>query len=1707
MERHNLNTSLTTSGRLEPRDGNNGATVAPANLCPEASSINLRSKSPGGSGLPLTQALLNQLEGQLTRDSMLGQIPRGSILCNQRDKETTLENTSETSETIDLEVTRRHAILREEETLKKNLGKRQAINIATLNIRGRNDRFHKSKFKDITTYIRRERIAILAIQETKMKPEEEINVMNANPRIHYINNSIGDEQQGAGIGFVLNKDLIQNKRWHHTTIIPGRASRLEIEWTEEQGLDIINIYAPNDGIEKRNFLIELYKKLNEIEDWNEPIIMGDFNFVEDAIDRYPKRKDNEPITNEWNKIQKKFNLLDGWRIHNNYDLEYTYTQKTTGSMSRIDRVYTTRKMITSTFDWIIDETGIQTDHKIVKLRILKANMPYMGSGLVKIYQDTIEYAPFRKRVKKELMKTQEQMKQYYKTKRGNTPQGIWSQCKKTIKEIAKEEKEKRADLKKQKGQHYGRKAHLAERHYIRTNEKVKDYLKEKEAQKNWENTRIKEAQKNAEARYNVEGEKMTKYWFKINKPITEQTIIRGLKNEKGQIKTETSEMVEIAVEHHKKLQKKPERKEEDEQAIKGMLDQIETKLTKNESDEMTKGITKDEVRESLKKSENGKAPGKDGLPYEFYKSWKEPENEQEREIEPDILQILTNVYNDIETRGLQGNSFNEGAMCLLFKKKDRTKIENYRPITLTNTDYKLLTKTIATRLGRVAENIIHTDQAGFIPGRGLYDNTKLTQVMIDYCEQEEINGCIISLDQEKAYDKIAHDYLWRVLERFKFPQNFIKLIQNLYKNATTTIVLNQVASKRVKIERGVRQGCPMSCILYNIAIEPLACAIRNSNLKGVEVEGLTKRIIVSLFADDTLIYMNEQDDMNEVKEIIEVFCKASTAKFNLEKTEYLPVGKPEYREKVETTRRINNKPGNKIPNNITIIKEGQTMRTLGSWVGNGGNQNPQWNSIIKKQQDILEKWGKMRPSYRGKELILKALVQSRALFLATVNGMPKETEKKMQKEMKLFLWNGKRGKVSWKEATRRRTEGGLGMPDMKARNEAIQIIWLQKYLTPGNKRPRWAFIVDRILAKNAVKKPIVDENSKISWIMQTWHESEASWSKIPNEIKEMLKVARKYNAGIDVINVSLKTKKEMPIWHHIAATDNYGWNKKAARTLRNNHKVKTVGDITNIINTPNNNWGCVNHHKCIDMANTLLGKVTAKFNPNKENPNKDNLDHTPRRKNKNMKGKITEEELTFNPEVTAQKDPLEEVRILGPKTKYKKRGSKDTRLYRTPAYRKKQSNNIEEITLYTDGTSTRNGSENSIGGAGIWHKENSELNRTIRIPGKGITNQKAEIIAIMEAVKKETKKKMTIISDSKTVLEGIIKHHKKWEDHDWLYIENRKEWEELIYRLRIRRAETTFKWVKGHNGNIGNEKADELADEGALEENEDIIEYKKKEKFTIRGARLQSLKQSTAYHLIIRKKNEGIESNKTKKSNLEDSKDEIERVTKYRPNDKQIWKGIYSNHIRNKIGDLIWTMLQGRVRCGRYFEHITDMKENQYCKCGEIESIDHILLECQENQVNEVWKTAEETWKKTAPRNKTWTKPTPGILKGIGAFKAPTENEEMEENRENMNNPKNDKRSGSIRYQLIVSEAIWLIWTKRNKRIFENEVIDKKRITEEWVSTLKKRIEIDFTKIKQVEYKKRNKKIEEFRKLWCNHTNSIEIKEDKKKKLHLVTNF
>ena len=193
-----------------------------------------------------------------------------------------------------------------------------------------------------------------------------------------------------------------------------------------------------------------------------------------------------------------------------------------------------------------------------------------------------------------------------------------------------------------------------------------------------------------------------------------------------------------------------------------------------------------------------------------------------------------------------------------------------------NTDYKIVTKCIASRLKQVLPSIVHPDQTGYLKGGYIGENIRLLSGIIDYADENDISGILFFADFEKTSDTIEHNFINRALKCFKFGNNIIRWIDVFYKDISSCVINNGHASTFLDISRGVRQGCPLSPYLFVICIESvLVTSIRNdSSLRGISIidTDVNKEIKVSLYADDiTLLLAGNETALRKAQQIFDKF--------------------------------------------------------------------------------------------------------------------------------------------------------------------------------------------------------------------------------------------------------------------------------------------------------------------------------------------------------------------------------------------------------------------------------------------------------------------------------------------------------------------------------------------------------------------------------------------------------------------------------------------------------------------------------------------------------------------------------------------------------------------------------------------------------------------------------------------------------------------
>ena len=186
--------------------------------------------------------------------------------------------------------------------------------------------------------------------------------------------------------------------------------------------------------------------------------------------------------------------------------------------------------------------------------------------------------------------------------------------------------------------------------------------------------------------------------------------------------------------------------------------------------------------------------------------------------------------------------------------KDLTNIKNWRPISLLNTDYKILTKILANRIKKYLPKLISTDQTGFVPGRYIGTNIQKIINISEYCQINNIKATQMNIDFEKAFDTVEWDYIYKSLEFFKFPTKIVKWVKLLYTDISTSIINNGEISKSFKPSRGVRQGCPASPYVFVLTAETLALYIKQkSKIEGIDIRQIN--FLISQFADDTTLFI------------------------------------------------------------------------------------------------------------------------------------------------------------------------------------------------------------------------------------------------------------------------------------------------------------------------------------------------------------------------------------------------------------------------------------------------------------------------------------------------------------------------------------------------------------------------------------------------------------------------------------------------------------------------------------------------------------------------------------------------------------------------------------------------------------------------------------------------------------------------------------
>lgn len=440
----------------------------------------------------------------------------------------------------------------------------------------------------------------------------------------------------------------------------------------------------------------------------------------------------------------------------------------------------------------------------------------------------------------------------------------------------------------------------------------------------------------------------------------------------------------------------------------------------DEANNLERPITPAELDVVLKQLKPGKSPGPDGLTTGYYQTYIDI-------LKPHFLQ----AFNSVSSGNPPPRDLLAAHVTVIPKpNKDASMVANYRPISLLNVDLKIYAKILANRLLPLLPNLISLDQVGFIPGREARDNTIKAINIHKWLTSQQQQGFFLSLDAEKAFDRVAWDYMEEVLKKIGIRERMLQFILALYASPTAQVRVNGHLSNAFSMSNGTRQGCPLSPLIFILTLEPLLQRLRaNPDIKGVSISGTTYKL--SAFADDILLFLTEPHiSLPNLLKDLNTFNLLTNLQINFKKSEALNVSLQTVT--LETCQ--SNFPFKWTREAITYLGIRIPTRLSDLYIKN-------YLPILQQIQKDLKSWSTGLFSWFGRTAILKMNILPRVLYvMQTVPiRLPKAFYASYRRACNEFIWGTNRPRLSFERLSLPKLKGGLALPDIAKYHQACQL--------------------------------------------------------------------------------------------------------------------------------------------------------------------------------------------------------------------------------------------------------------------------------------------------------------------------------------------------------------------------------------------------------------------------------------------------------------------------------------------------------------------------------------------------------------------------------------------------------------------------------------------------------------------------------------------
>eukprot|EP00253_Pinus_taeda_P035869 PITA_35869 len=443
-------------------------------------------------------------------------------------------------------------------------------------------------------------------------------------------------------------------------------------------------------------------------------------------------------------------------------------------------------------------------------------------------------------------------------------------------------------------------------------------------------------------------------------------------------------------------------------------------------------VTKEEVSKIVWSMEPDKAPGPDGFTIHFYRiCW--------ALVKPDLLRMIRGFMRKARI----GGGINSTFLSLIPKEINPRSFDRYRPISVCNASYKIVSKLLASRIKPLLQKLISPAQGGFVKGRHILDNVIQVQEALHSSHSRKEQGMLIKLDMCNAFDRVNFSFLYRVLTTFGFNQEFINLIKAFLEKIWIAPMVNGRPADFFLATMGLRQGCPLSPFLYILMADSLSRKLtlekQNGNLPGIRIVKEIDPMNHPLFADDSLLLGGASLRIaDSFKIILKKFCNISGALISERKS-------------VVYGWNTDQQTINRIASNLGFngYADWDKFKYLGLPITKGSNRNQLWEEVISKFKKNITGWGGYWLTTGGKLTLIRAVLSALPTYQASLMLAPKQISDQISSLMRNFLWNGGRGNdnrfhlINWETTKRPMEEGGLQIRDPLLANIVLgcKLLW------------------------------------------------------------------------------------------------------------------------------------------------------------------------------------------------------------------------------------------------------------------------------------------------------------------------------------------------------------------------------------------------------------------------------------------------------------------------------------------------------------------------------------------------------------------------------------------------------------------------------------------------------------------------------------------